>query len=170
MNTADNIAAACAQVRFEDPAAYIVHSEEDQIISRALAILDARCKAGPLIDSPKTIKDYLTVRAARHMREVFAVVYLDAQNRIIDTFDEFFGTLSQCSVYPREIARRCLSLGASSVILTHNHPSGSAQPSGADQTLTRTLKASLELVDVRILDHIVTGGGSCYSFAENGLI
>lgn len=143
---------------------------DDQIIAAALLILSRRCARGELMDSPQVVRQYLTVRAAIHDREVFAVMFLDSQNRILCCEDMFFGTLTQTSVYPREVVRRCLALNACSVILTHNHPSGVTQPSRADESLTATLKSALALVDVRVLDHIITAGGQAASMAEMGLI
>ena len=145
--------------------------DDDSIIARALAILAARIKAGPLMDSPRAVREYLTVQAARHdAREVFGVMFLDAQNRVIEFKELFAGTLAQTSVYPREVVREALRLNAAAVILSHNHPSGSTQPSRADEQLTSTLKSALALVDVRVLDHIITAGGESLSMAERGLI
>lgn len=147
------------------------HGDDDSIIARALAILAARIKAGPLIDSPRTVREYLTLQAAKHdAREVFGVMFLDAQNRVIEFKELFAGTLTQTSVYPREVVREALRLNAAAVILSHNHPSGDARPSRADEVLTQTLKTALSLVDVRVLDHIITAGGASASMAELGLI
>lgn len=143
---------------------------EDQIIAQALLILSRRCARGQQMSSPSEVREYLTVRAAIHKREVFGVVFLDAQNCILSCEDMFFGTLTQTSVYPREVLRRCLELNAAAVIFTHNHPSGSTAPSRADELLTQTLKTSLALIDVRVLDHVITAGGHSLSMAEQGLI
>ena len=143
---------------------------QDKIIAQALAILEARIAQGPVMDSPHRVKDYLTVRAAGLQREVFAVMFLDNQHRLIETHDMFFGTLSQTSVYPREVVKRALELNAGAVVFTHNHPSGLAEPSRADEHLTAQLKSALTLVDVRVLDHIITAGGTAVSMAERGLI
>ena len=145
--------------------------DDDSIIARALAILAARIKGGPLMGSPREVREYLTVQAAKHDgREVFSVLFLDAQNRAIEFRELFYGTLTQTSVYPREVMRAALDLKAAAIILTHNHPSGSTQPSRADEQLTSTLKSALALVDVRVLDHIITAGGESLSMAEKGLI
>ena len=145
--------------------------DDDSIIARALAILTARIKAGPLMDSPRAVREYLTVQAAKHdAREVFGVMFLDAQNRVIEFKELFTGTLTQTSVYPREVVREALRLNAAAVILSHNHPSGETRPSRADEVLTSTLKTALALVDVRVLDHIITAGGDSLSMAEKGLI
>ena len=156
-----------------DAPAYAVEpqTDDDSIIARALAILAARIKAGPLMDSPRVVREYLTVQAARHeAREVFGVLFLDAQNRVIEYKELFTGTLTQTSVYPREVVRESLRLNAAAVILSHNHPSGETRPSRADEVLTSTLKTALALVDVRVLDHIITAGGTSASMAEMGLI
>jgi DNA repair protein RadC len=143
---------------------------EDAVIAQALAILSGRFRPGALMDSPKAVKDYLVLRAAKHDREVFGCLWLDAQHRVLATDDVSFGTLTQASVYPRELARRALALNAAAVILTHNHPSGETRPSRADELLTQTIKATLALVDVRVLDHIITAGAATCSMAENGLV
>lgn len=156
-----------------DAPAYMVapQSDEDSIIASALAILAARIKAGPLMDSPRAVREYLTVQAAKHdAREVFGVMFLDAQNRLIEFKELFAGTLTQTSVYPREVVREALRLNAAAVILSHNHPSGETRPSRADEVLTSTLKTALSLVDVRVPDHIITAGGESLSMAEKGLI
>ena len=153
-----------------DPPTYGV-AASDTIIQQALAILQGRVSQGQLMDSPNTVKDYFTVQAATHPdHEVFSVLFLDAQHRAIEFQEMFRGTVTQTSVYPREVARSCLKLNATAVILTHNHPSGSPTPSAADIELTRKLKSTLDLVDVRVLDHVITAGGSALSMAEKGLV
>ena len=149
----------------------IPFNEEDSIIAKALAILSRRIAAGPLLNSPQVVRDYLAVQAAKHDGyEVFSVLFLDAQHQVIEYREMFRGTLTQTSVYPREVVRAALAVNASAVILTHNHPSGALEPSRADELLTQTLKSSLNLVDVRVLDHIITAGGKSLSFAERGLL
>ncbi len=146
-------------------------TEDDSIIARAMAILAARIKQGPAMQSPDVVRKYLTVKAAQHeAREVFGVMFLDCQNHLIEYREMFFGTLNQTSVYPREVARAALELKAAACILTHNHPSGDTAPSRADELLTKTLKTALALVDVNVLDHVITGGGKSLSMAEQGLI
>jgi DNA repair protein RadC len=157
-----------------DAPVYLVapaQQDDDSIIARALAILAARIKAGPLMGGPREVREYLTMQAAKHNgREVFSVLFLDAQNRVIEFRELFFGTLTQTSVYPREVVRAAIEINSASIILTHNHPSGNTQPSRADELLTSTLKTALALVDVRVLDHIITAGGQSLSMAERGLI
>jgi DNA repair protein RadC len=120
--------------------------------------------------SPDAVKDYLQLHLARKEHEAFAVLFLDAQNRLIELQVMFRGTLTQTSVYPREIVVHALRVGASSVVLAHNHPSGTVQPSRADEALTQTIKAALALVDVRVLDHVIVAPGVALSMAEKGLI
>ncbi len=124
---------------------------------------------GPF-SSPQLVKDYLQMRLGPLPHEVFAVLFLDAQHRLIACEELFRGTLTQTSVYPREVVKRTLELNAASLILAHNHPSGVLEPSRADELLTQTLKSSLQLVDVHILDHLVVSRGGALSFAERGLI
>ena len=125
---------------------------------------------GAALDSPALVRDYLRLRLGNRRHEVFAVVFLDAQHRVIDTAELFRGTLTQTSVYPREVLIEALARHAAAVILAHNHPSGAAEPSRADDALTRTLQQVLALVDVRVLDHFVVTHSAVFSFAEHGLI
>ncbi len=124
----------------------------------------------PVFDAPAKVKDYLRLQLGARDHEVFAVLFLDAQSRLIKLEEMFRGSLTQTSVYPREVLKRALDLQAASVILAHNHPSGLAEPSRADEFLTQTLKSALALVDVRVLDHMVVGQGQVVSFAERGLL
>lgn len=121
-------------------------------------------------DHPQAVKDYLQLHLGAKKHEVFAVLFLDSQHRLLALEELFRGTLTQTSVYPREVVLRALHLHASAVVLAHNHPSGSVQPSGADTSLTQALKAALSLVDVRVLDHIIIGAGQTLSMAEQGLV
>lgn len=123
-----------------------------------------------VFSSPDGVKQYLQLHLARQPHEVFAVMFLDAQNRLIELEVMFRGTLTQTSVYPREIVLRALQRHAASVVLAHNHPSGTVQPSRADEALTHTLKAALALVDVRVLDHVIVAPGNALSMAEGGLL
>jgi DNA repair protein RadC len=123
-----------------------------------------------VLSSPHQVKDFLRLRLAHEHQEVFAVMFLDAQNQMLEFEEMFRGTLSQTSVYPREVVKRALAVHASAVILAHNHPSGIAEPSRADEFLTHTLKQALQLIDVRVIDHLVVGGDQVTSFAERGLL
>jgi DNA repair protein RadC len=122
------------------------------------------------LSSPRQVRDYLCLRLGGLKREVFMVLFLDAQNRVVAQEELFSGTLTQTSVYPREVVKRALHHNAASVIFAHNHPSGVAQQSRADEMLTDALKQALALVDIRTLDHIVVAGNSSLSFAEQGLL
>jgi DNA repair protein RadC len=123
-----------------------------------------------VLDAPEAVQQYVQLHIGTRAHEVFAVLFLDAQLRLIKLEEMFRGTLSQTSVYPREVVRRAMALNAGAVVLAHNHPSGLAEPSRADEFLTQTLKSALQLVDVRVLDHLVIGRGSVVSFAERGLL
>ncbi|HUP96254.1 MAG TPA: DNA repair protein RadC [Burkholderiales bacterium] len=125
---------------------------------------------GAALSSPQAVRDYLRLKLQGKPHEVFAAVFLDAQNRVLGVEELFRGTLTQTSVFPREIVKRALHYNAAAVIFAHNHPSGVAEPSRADEALTQTLKHTLALVDVKVLDHFVVGGDSAMSFAERGLL
>jgi len=123
-----------------------------------------------VFDSPQAVKDFLTLHFAGQPHESFAVLYLDAQHALI-AFEELFrGTLTQTSVYPREVMKRALAHDASSIVVAHNHPSGSVDPSRADELLTSTLRSAMTMMDVRLVDHIIVAGGRTLSFAEKGLL
>jgi DNA repair protein RadC len=125
---------------------------------------------GNALSSPRAVRDFLRLKLQNRPHEVFAAVFLDAQNRVLAVEELFRGTLTQTSVYPREVVRRALELNSAAVIFAHNHPSGTAEPSRADEFLTQSLKSALHLVDVRVLDHLVVGRGEVVSFAERGLL
>lgn len=122
------------------------------------------------LGSPGAVRDFLRLKLRDLPHEVFMGLYLDAQNRVIGEEELFRGTLTQTSVYPREVVKRALAHNAAGVILAHNHPSGVAEPSHADEALTRTLRQALALVDIRVLDHFVIAGNTALSFAERGLL
>jgi DNA repair protein RadC len=124
----------------------------------------------PLFTTPQAVRDYLQLQLGSRPHEIFAVLFLDSQHRLIALEELFRGTLTQTSVYPREVVVRALALHAGSVVLAHNHPSGEAKPSRADEALTQTLKAALALVDVRVLDHFVVTSTQAISMAERGLL
>jgi DNA repair protein RadC len=125
---------------------------------------------GTALSSPQTVRDYLRLKLQGRAHEVFVAVFLDAQNRVLAIEELFRGTLTQTSVFPREIVKRALHFNAAAIIFAHNHPSGVAEPSRADEALTQTLKHTLALVDVKVLDHFVVGGDAAMSFAERGLL
>ena len=138
-----------------------------ELARRALA---AELKQKTLFDTPQAVRDYLQLQLGSRPHEIFAVLFLDSQHRLIGLEEMFRGTLTQTSVYPREVVIRALAHHAASVVLAHNHPSGSAQPSRADEMLTQTLKTALALVDVRVLDHFVVTASQAVSMAELGLL
>jgi DNA repair protein RadC len=154
----------------EDLAIYEVENE-NEIITRALEILDSRMKiADTYLNSPAVVKSFLKLKLAELEHEVFSVVFLTAQHGVINCEEMFRGTITQTSVYPREVVKRALGLNACAVIFAHNHPSGVAEPSQSDRLLTDALKQALQMVDVRVLDHIIIAGSNSLSFAEKGLI
>jgi DNA repair protein RadC len=126
--------------------------------------------ASPVFDTPRTLKDYVGLHLGGRQQEVFAVLFLDAQHRLLKLEEMFHGTLAHTSVHPREIVRRALTLNANAVVVAHNHPSGVAEPSRADVYLTQSLKAALALVDMQLLDHLVVGQGQVLSLHEQGLM
>ena len=138
-----------------------------ELARRALA---EQLKEKTMFATPQAVRDYLQLQLGSRPHEIFAVLFLDSQHRLIALEEMFRGTLSQTSVYPREVVVRALALNAASVVLAHNHPSGTAQPSRADEALTQTLKAALALVDVRVLDHFVVTSSQAVSMAELGLL
>ena len=132
--------------------------------------LNEQMQVKDVLNSPKQVRDYLCLRLGNLTREIFMVLFLDAQNRIVTTEEMFSGTLMQTSVYPREVVKRALYHNAASVIFAHNHPSGIAQQSQADELITKQLKEALALVDIRVLDHFIVAGNTIISFAERGLL
>lgn len=138
-----------------------------EMAKRALA---EELKRGDIMDSPQSVRNYLRLSLGSKPYEVFAGIFLDARHRVIVTEELFNGTLTQASVYPREIVKRALYHNAAAMIFAHNHPSGIAEPSRADEILTQSLKQALALVDIKVLDHFVIGSDEVVSFAERGLI
>lgn len=150
---------------------------EATVTRRLLAARELLCRdmliglqGRPVMDSPKRLADWLHLHCAGLDYEVFLVIYLDSQHRLITIEQLFRGTLTQVSVYPREVLKRALSHGAAALALAHNHPSGSLEPSMADQRITQQLKAVLAHIDVRVIDHFIVTGEGHYSFAEHGLV
>lgn len=132
--------------------------------------LDEELRRDCVLNSPAAVRDCLRLHFAGREHESFVAMFLDAQHRLIETHELFRGTLTQTSVYPREVVKESLRVNAAAVIFSHNHPSGVTEPSQADQRLTTALKSALALVDVRVLDHFIVAGASILSFAERGLI
>jgi DNA repair protein RadC len=140
------------------------------VVELARRAMSQQLKEREVFGSPDAVKHYLQLHLAHRPHEVFAVLFLDAQNRLVTMEELFRGTLTQTSVYPREVVRRALQLEAAAVVLAHNHPSGTVQPSRADEALTQTLKSALALIDVRVLDHVIVAPGDALSMAEKGLL
>ncbi len=143
---------------------------DDQVILRAINILRRRFTERGVFAAPDAVKDYLRLQAQGLDHEVFGLLYLDAHMRLIDYEPMFRGTLTQTAVFPREVVKGALAKGAAAVILHHNHPSGSCLPSASDENLTSSLKSALALIDVRVLDHIITSDAGALSMAERGLL
>ncbi|HQZ04037.1 MAG TPA: DNA repair protein RadC, partial [Thauera sp.] len=139
-------------------------------LEAARQAIEHKMQRGASFTSPAAVKEYLCAKLAGFEHEVFAVLFLDTQHRLIEYAEMFRGTIDSASVYPRELVKEALRLNAAAVIVSHNHPSGNPEPSRADEVLTQRLKEALALVDVRTLDHIIVAGGSTISFAERGLI
>jgi DNA repair protein RadC len=146
------------------------YAQLQAVLEMARRHLAASLKAGDMLSSPDQVRQYLSAQLRHQPREVFAVLFLDNQNRLIAYDELFFGTIDGASVYPREVVKKALARNAAAVILAHNHPSGVAEPSQADKRITERLQAALDLVEVRVLDHMVVGDGEVISFAERGLI
>jgi DNA repair protein RadC len=140
------------------------------VMEMARRALSQELSEAPVFDSPGRVKEFLALQLGGLPHEVFAVLFLDNQHRLLRSEELFRGTLAQTSVYPREVVKRALALNAAAVVLAHNHPSGAAEPSRADELLTQSLKSALALVDVRVLDHVVVGQGQVVSLAERGLL
>ena len=141
-------------------------------VARELLLRDLceQMSNSPVMSSPQVLRDWLRLHCAGLQHEVFLVLYLDAHHRLIEAEELFRGTLTQTSVYPREVVKGALTRNAAALALAHNHPSGEAEPSRADELLTQTLKSALSLVDVRVIDHFIVAGDHVVSFAELGLI
>ena len=157
------------QLKQQDSPAYVADME-DFTIKAALSILEKRMVKKDFLASPKEVIDYLKLKFAGLEYELFGVLFLDSQHRIITYKEMFRGTLTQTSVYPREVVKEALKYNAAAVVLSHNHPSGVVKPSNADEHLTQTLKAALALIDVRVIDHIVIAGADSASMAQLGLV
>lgn len=145
-------------------------SQLQAVLEMARRALAETLRAGDALGSPAAVRDFLRLTLGRREQEVFLAVLLDAQNRVLACEELFRGTLTQTSVYPREVVKCALKHNAAAVIFAHNHPSGVAEPSHADQVLTQSLKQALALVDIKALDHFIVAGSSALSFAERGLI
>lgn len=146
------------------------YAQLQAVLEMARRHLQATLQRGDALESPQAVRQYLAAKLRHHTREVFACLFLDNKHRVIEFEPLFFGTINAASVYPREVVRRALDHNAAALILSHNHPSGVAEPSTADQQITQQLVKALEMIDVRVLDHMVIGDGEIVSFAERGLL
>lgn len=146
------------------------YAQLQAVLEMSRRALKEEMRRGDALNSPRAVRDYLQLLLGGRQQEVFLVLFLDTQHRVIAAEELFQGTLSQTSVYPREVVKRVLAHNAAAVILAHNHPSGVAEPSQSDRLLTDALKQALGLVDVQVLDHFVVGSGQTLSFAEKGLM
>ena len=144
--------------------------QSQAVLEMARRALREEMESGDALNSPGAVRDYLQLLLRGRQQEVFMAIFLDAQHRVIAAEELFSGTLTQTSVYPREVVKRALHYNAAALIFAHNHPSGVAEPSQSDQALTEALKQALGLVEVRVLDHFIVAGGGCLSFAERGLV
>ena len=156
-----------AAVRGLGPAKYVQLQAVVEMARRALA---EQIQDRDAMSSPQAVRDYLRLSLGARPHEVFVAMFLDAQNRLLGCEELFRGTLTQTSVYPREVVKTALRYSAAGVIFAHNHPSGVAEPSRADELLTQTLKQALSLVEIKTLDHFIVAGSKTISFAERGLL
>ena len=145
-------------------------AEADEVMQAAQRLLAGRVRGSDVLTSPAAVKDFLRFRLGSLPYEVFCVVHLDSQHRVLDYVEMFRGTVTQTSVYPREVVKDALARNSSALLLCHCHPSGGTEPSRADEVLTATLKTALAIVDVRVLDHLIVGGSDILSMAEKGLM
>jgi DNA repair protein RadC len=154
----------------DDPRASLLARRLDVARELLLRDLHEQMRSTPIMSSPQALRDWLRLHCAGLEHEVFLVLYLDAHHRLIEAEELFRGTLTQTSVYPRELVKGALARNAAALAVAHNHPSGEAEPSRADELLTQNLKSALSLVDVRVIDHFVVAGDQILSFAERGLV
>ncbi len=146
------------------------YAQLQAVLEMARRALNEELKTGNALNSPELVRNFLRLCLANKPHEVFIGIFLDAQHRTIASEELFSGTLTQASVYPREVVKRALHHNAAAIIFAHNHPSGVAEPSHADKLLTQSLKQALALIDVRVLDHFIVGNDTTMSFAEYNLI
>lgn len=148
----------------------LVDTEKEAVVRLALAVLDEKLSYGELFTDGGVAKNYFRLKLVDRKAEVFAAAFLTTRHALIEYEELFFGSIDGASVHPRVVAQRALELNASAVIVAHNHPSGDPGPSRSDESLTRRLKESLSLLEVRVLDHIIVGKGDPVSLAEEGMV
>ena len=144
--------------------------EQESLIALALVLLQDRHRPGDLLESPAQTRSFLRLRLANHTAEAFGCVFLDSAHRVLEVKELFHGTIDGAAVYPRVVVQQALALNAAAILFYHNHPSGVAEPSKADERITERLRSALALIDVRVLDHIVVSAVDAVSFAERGLL
>ena len=154
----------------QDSAGQYRPANASELLVAAQRLLAAQVRGSDVMSSPEVVKDFLRTRLGQLPHEVFAVVHLDSQHRVIDYVEMFRGTVNQTSVYPREVVKEALARNSAALLLVHGHPSGVAEPSRADEAITQALKTALALVDVRVLDHLIVAGSTVLSMAEQGLL
>ncbi len=159
-----------AQLFIKQPNSRYRLATDGEVIQVARDCVGNQIGQGDILNSPDKVRCFLTLWLADRPYEVFAALFLDNQNRLLSAEELFRGTLSQTAVYPREVARRALELNAGGILITHNHPSGLDEASHADRLLTDTLRQTLQLLEIRVLDHIIVAGKKTMSFAEHGLL
>lgn len=143
----------------------------EDIIARARSVIGQRFRSGsPALNAPARTREFLKLQLATREHEIFAALFLDNRHRLIEYVELFRGTIDGASVHPREVVKEALARNAAAVIFAHNHPSGVAEASQADELITRRLRDALALIDIRVLDHIIIGDAGTLSFAERGLI
>jgi DNA repair protein RadC len=153
-----------------DAAGQPIPATGDEVIAAAREHLSHRVRRGVSLDSPQATRDFLALKLGSQEFETFCCLFLDNRHRLIEFVELFRGTIDGASVHPREVVREAIKRNAAAVVFAHPHPSGVAEPSAADELITRRLKEALQLVDIRVLDHCVVAGGQVISFAERGLI
>ncbi len=153
-----------------DAATGLASVPDSEIIDAALKILSKRMSRGSLLSSPKAARDYLALRFGEVEHEVFCAIYLTTRHRVIACEELFRGTLDGASVHPRIVVKQALRHNCAAVLVSHNHPSGDPTPSQADELITQRLREALALIDVRLIDHVISAGGATLSMAERGLL
>lgn len=166
----ESVKSAVQQLYVCNSAGEYLAAPDDCVIDAARKVVERSVCKGMALTSPTRVRDFLWLKLAEYEHEVFAVIWLDSQHRVIEYSELFRGTLNSASVYPREVVKAALHHNAGAVIFAHNHPSGEPEPSDADYRITERLKEALDLIEVRTLDHIVLGGSASVSFAERGRI
>ena len=171
MNNTDSSVATVVEDRLTDlKPSDLSDAEKQSVVTLAMKVLAIKHRAGRPLSNPEATRHYLRLRLAEYRNEVFGGLFLDNRHRIITVRELFQGTIDGASIHPRVVVQQALEANAATMVFFHNHPSGVAEPSRADEMLTRRLSEALALVDVRVLDHFVVSGGESVSFAERGLL